>query len=234
LPDDPHYIPPAERAKGEPGEGGCLRAEAEEREAEESAPEILAFYRVIMNPPPDQPYPSQALADMMARGEYPQGLRAPLKANFNQACRRREWEAFGFSEDQGRRVPVRSPWREELAYDDRGGLTDRNLRTHVEVLFYRVGTQPSAPQTTPEQREPDKDPPRDTGALRSKAKIWLARFVADGEHVDRDNTLKKMRDKHPGLGVRGSKDVFRVYSDANPELKLSAPGRRKSKRNTNN
>jgi hypothetical protein len=142
MPDDPHFIPPSERAPGEPGEGGCLRAEVEEREAEESAPEILESYCAIMNPPPDQPYPSQALADMVARGEYPHGLRAPLKAHFDQACRRGKWEAFGFSVDQGRRARIGSPWREELRYEDKGTLVDGVRRTHVDVLFYRVGTEP--------------------------------------------------------------------------------------------
>ena len=137
MPDDPHFIPPAERADGEPGEGGCLRAEAEEREAEQSAPDLLRHYRAIINPPPDQPYPSQALADMIARGEYPHGLRAPLKANFDQACRRGGWEAFGFPVDQGRRVRASAHQtvlrhlgerREVSNLDRRFGLSPRRHR----------------------------------------------------------------------------------------------------------
>jgi hypothetical protein len=156
--DDPHFIPATERAEGEPGEHGCLRAEAEEREAAESAPEILELYHAILNPPPDQPYPSQALLDMMRRGEYPHALRAAsLRAHFDQMLRRGKWACFGFSEEQGRRVPIRSPWREELAYDDQGGMTDCNRRTHVEVLFYRVGTKkPASPARAAQREKPDR------------------------------------------------------------------------------
>src|SRR5262249_51789615 len=134
MPDEPHFILPAERAEGEPGEGGCPRAEAEEREAAESAPDILEFYRAevreaeeAVNPPPDQPWRTQAAADLMALCKWPpKPTRAPLKAHFDQACRRGKWVCFGFSEDEGRRVPVRSPWRDHLNYSDKGEMMDRN------------------------------------------------------------------------------------------------------------
>jgi hypothetical protein len=144
--DDPHYIPPADRAEGEPGERGCLRTEAEEREAEESAPEILEIYRAevreveeMVNPPPEQPWPTQVAADLMALGKWPPvPRRTPLKVHFDQACRRGKWVCFGFSEELSRRIPVGSPWREELTYGEYGEMTDRRGRIHSEVLFYRA------------------------------------------------------------------------------------------------
>ncbi len=75
--------------------------------------------------------------------------------------------------------------------------------------------------------------PRDTSALRLKAKAWLAEFVGAGNHRDRDNTLIAMRLAHPGLGVRGSLAVWGKFTRNHRDLKLSRPGR-KSKRNTNN
>jgi hypothetical protein len=214
MPDDPHFIPPAERADGEPGEGGCLRAEAEEREAEQSAPDLLRHYRAIINPPPDQPYPSQALADMMARGEYPHGLRAPLKANFDQACRRGGWEAFGFPVDQGRRVRIRSPWREELRFEDNGVLVDGVRRTHVDVLFYRVGTEPPAEGGDRKQVAGTTPAHSDEGAAGAKKKTKPASVAAEMVAWF-DGLPPKQRNKTP---------------NALADLYLREPGRRGSKR----
>ncbi|MGH7122114.1 MAG: hypothetical protein ACREFP_24490 [Acetobacteraceae bacterium] len=75
--------------------------------------------------------------------------------------------------------------------------------------------------------------PRDTSALRLKAKAWLGEFVANGRHRDRDSTLEVMRAAHPGLGVRGSHAVWREYTEVNPHLHLSRPGA-KLKRNADN
>ena len=115
--------------RGQPGEGGCLRAEAEEREAAESAPEILERYHAgvreadePINPPPDQPWPSQAAADMMGRGEWPPiPNRAPLKGAFRPGAPRREVDMvlrFRRSGTSGLRVSA--PWQDALKYDDEG------------------------------------------------------------------------------------------------------------------
>jgi hypothetical protein len=185
-----------------------------------------------INPPPDQPVPSQAAADMMMRGEWPPTpTRAPLRAHFDQQLRRGKWIGFGFSEEEGRRVPIRSPWRKELTYDDNGAIANGNRRTHVEVLFYGVGARkPVPPASTIEQAGADKG---NTSAGRLRAKKWLANHIEEGEHTDRDTTLQKMRVENKGLGVRGGKSVFRDFSREHPELELSRPGR-KSKRNANN
>jgi hypothetical protein len=213
MPDDLYFIPPAERAEREPGEGGCLRAEAEERETADSAPEILECHRAIMNPPPDQPYPSQALADMLARGEYPHGLRAPLKAHFDQACRRGNWEAFGFSVDQGRRARIGSPWREELRYQDKGTLVDGVRRTHVDVLFYRVGTEPPVQGGNRKQAAGNTPARSDEGGAGTKKKPAnvAAEMVAWFDGL----TPERQRNKTP---------------NALADLYLSEPSRRGSKR----
>lgn len=72
--------------------------------------------------------------------------------------------------------------------------------------------------------------PRDTSALRHRAKKWLAEHVISGNHEDRPTTVDLMRKLHPGLGMRGALTIFRDYSKSNPKLKLSKAGR-KSKRN---
>jgi len=75
--------------------------------------------------------------------------------------------------------------------------------------------------------------PRDTMALRSRAKKWLAAHVGARAQGDRDSTLKAMRAAHPGLGVRGSLAVWGEFVKENPQLELSRRGA-KLKRNTNN
>lgn len=77
---------------------------------------------------------------------------------------------------------------------------------------------------------PGADAPRDTSALRHRAKKWLAEHVTSGNHEDRSKTVALMRKVHPGLGVRGSLEIFQDYSKSNPKLKLSKAGR-KPKRN---
>jgi len=75
--------------------------------------------------------------------------------------------------------------------------------------------------------------PRDTLGLRRKAGDWLADYVAEKKHRDRDSTLAAMRAAHSGLGIRGSRAVWSKFAKASPGLRLSLPGR-KSKRNTSN
>jgi hypothetical protein len=75
--------------------------------------------------------------------------------------------------------------------------------------------------------------PRDTVALRGRAKEWLAAYVNSGAHRDRDSTLKAMCQAHPGLSVRGSLAVWSKFSKDHPNLQLSRRGA-KLKRNTNN
>jgi len=182
VPDDLRYIPPADRAEGEPGEGGCLRTEAEEQEAEATAPEILEAYRAeareaeeLLNPPPDQPQPTQAAADLQRLGRWPPvPTRAPLRAHFDQALRRGAWRAFGFSEDQGKRVPVGSPWREDLTYGKNGEMTDRRGRVYSETLFYRADTT----ETTNRAEETDAGTRKKTAPLGAKMVRWLDQLLA--------------------------------------------------------
>ena len=67
----------------------------------------------------------------------------------------------------------------------------------------RDKAQPTNDATgTGDDGEPEA--PRDTVALRRRARMWLAAYVASGEHRDRGTTLEAMRAAHPGLGVRAS------------------------------
>jgi hypothetical protein len=115
-----------------------------------------------------------------------------------------------------------------------------------EVRFYRVADHPELIEAliagavmtaavSVELHEPScgEVEPRDTTALRLAAGKWLARFVEEGRHRDRDTTLAQMRAEHPGLGVRGSKTAWESYTRANPDKGLSRRGA-KLKRNINN
>jgi hypothetical protein len=55
----------------------------------------------------------------------------------NDACRRGEWEAFGYSPKLGKRVRIEAPWRPELRFDDLGNMQDGD-ECFTNVLFYKV------------------------------------------------------------------------------------------------
>lgn len=128
---------------------------------------------------------------------------------------------------------VHAKWTRAVTPD--WALIESELREKAGCLSPVTAQAPSAPENpgSRTQDDPEKDQPRDTMAVRVKATKWLADFVTNGEYIRRDDTLTKMRAEHPGLGVRGSKQVFKDYSNKHPELKLSRAGP-KPKRNTNN
>jgi hypothetical protein len=152
--DNPHYIPIADRAEGEPGEGGCLLREAEEREAAASAPDVLELYRAQMR---DLPRLVGEMNERLKRGgggkvgpaSVTPELRKPLHKLLREALRRDDWRCFAFSEKRGERVRIGSPWRPELLFNDAGGLVERSnlayagepVSTYQDVLFYRIGAE---------------------------------------------------------------------------------------------
>jgi hypothetical protein len=141
--DDPHFIPEADRAVGEPGERGCWRDVAEEQESKTTAPDVLASCEMRLLELPRlaaerrwswetgiQRFNPNARADVIRE------LRAPLKQHFNSQLRAGKWACFGFSEACGERVRISSAWRDGISFDDTGGMTDERGHRYSDVLFY--------------------------------------------------------------------------------------------------
>lgn len=173
--EDPPFIPPADRAPSEPGECGCWRDSAEEQEATQTAPEVLAAYRAKMRGLPRLVEERRRCFEggslVFVNHDYEAAikteLRAPMKEHFDRQLRAGSWICYGFSEERGERVRIGSPWRDGLSFDDAGGMTDKRGGRYSDVLFYRASELPRQPISV----QPQTVPPNPELSQSEKAKL---------------------------------------------------------------
>jgi hypothetical protein len=171
--------------------------------------------------------PRQRFGQRMISDDYRQSDREAVAYNLGIRC------VVEASAMLGNMQPHPAPG----AAGDRQPSSSGKAEAEVEIdrSPSAAGRREAEPASDTSGTGDDGEPvaPRDTVALRGKARMWLAAYVASSEHRSRDAALGAMRAAHPGLGVRGSLAVWGEFAKGNPHLELSRRGA-KSKRNTNN
>lgn len=230
-------IPVTDRAKGEPGECGCWRDSAEEQEAAQTAPDLLAAYRTKMRGLPQlveerrRYFEGGSLVfvnndfDGAVRAE----LRAPLKEHFDRQLRAGKWICYGFSEERGGRVRIGSPWRDGLSFDHAGGMTDKQGGLYSDVLFYRATELLCEPVCA--QPQSGLAAPVVTQAEKARLRSDLKDFLESETRNDPPRALTKAEWLHAARHKFGADAVTdnlfdKAWRNADLADKWRAPGRR--------
>lgn len=233
-------IPETDRAEGESGECGCWREVAEEQEARQTAADILAAYRTKVRFIPqlveERRQSDQCGSLVFVNRDYEvvikAELRAPLKAHFDRQLRVGKWVCYGFSEERGERVRVGSPWRDGLAFDDLGGMSDKRGNRYSDVLFYRATSAIRMPPRPLAVQTPAVAP---NPVLSQSEKEKLRRRVK--EFIERETKIDPPRAGTKAEWLQLCRQEFGtdrvtdnlfdgVWRDADLPLAWRAPGRR--------
>jgi len=233
-------VPEADRAEGEPGECGCWRESAEEQEAAQTAPDIVATFRLKLRGLPRlveerrRSFKGGSLVFVNPDHEaaIKAELRAPLKEPFDRQLRAGKWVCYGFSEERGERVRIGSPWRDGLGFDDMGGMADKRGGRYSDVLFYRATAAAERPRQ-PIAAQPETMPTSPVLSQSEKAKLRgrLRDFLQRGTRTDPPQARTKaewLDAARQRFGADAVTDnLFKeVWRDADLPAVWRAPGRR--------
>lgn len=143
--------------------------------------------------PPRQSFEQRITESYLISDDYRRSDREAVAYHPGIRCAVDAWAALGNMH------PHPAPG----AAGDRQPSSSAKAEAEVEIdrspsAAERYEAEPASDTSgTGDDGEPEA--PRDTVALRGKARMWLAAYVASGEHRDHGTTLEAMRAAHPGL-----------------------------------